>query len=562
MICRSFMLGLGILGLGTILVLEPGGSIESTSAAGKPEAPAEVAHQDGVEFLARGPIHEAFAAPAIRGPRSAAVIAKEPPKPVAELPPDQKPEGDNVQWIPGYWAWNDDTSDFLWVSGTYRTVPPARQWVPGYWNRTDDGWQRVSGLWADQDKDHIELLSMPPPEPIEEAVPAAPSEASTFQPGCWVYRNNRYLWRSGFWTPYRADWIWTPDSYIWTPGGYIFVEGYWDYSFQNRGLLFAPVNIDRRYWGRADWFYQPSYVVYDNFLLSSLFVRPSYNQYYFGDYYDQRYDRLGFVPWTNYRYGRSIGDPLLSHYQWQNRANPGWSRDLRGLYDVRRENPAARPPRTLVQQNSVIQNISNHTTNVTNVTNVKNVTALAPLTKVDQTFIKLQPITKAQRGEVQQAASQFKEFSAQRARLEAQAIKKIQPSVQPEESPTAVKVELPKTRPAPHKISDAAKVKAPPRPVMPQVQIVNPDKTRPVPETKLEPKPNPKPEAKPAPKPDLKPEPKATSKPDVKPETKPAPKPDVKPEPKADVKPETKPVPSAHKDKDKGKGKDKDKDGQ
>lgn len=526
MIGRSFMFGV-LLGFGMTLGLNPEGWTEPAPATDQSEAASQDSQQDGVEFLARGPIHEAFAAPAIRAPRSAAVITTAPPKPVEELPPDQKPEGGNVQWIPGYWAWDDDTSDFLWVSGTYRTVPPTRHWVPGYWNQTDTGWQRVAGLWADQEKDHIELLSTPPPDPIEEAVPAAPAEASSFQPGCWVYRDNRYLWRSGFWTPYRADWIWTPDSYVWTPRGYIFVHGYWDYSFQHRGLLFAPVNIHRRYWNRADWFYQPSYVVYDSFLLSSLFVRPSYNQYYFGDYYDQRYDRLGFVPWTDFRYGRSVGDPLFSHYQWQNRNDPGWSRDLRGLYNTRRENAAARPPRTLVQQNSVIQNITNNTTNVTNVTNVKNVTALTPLTKVDQTFVKLQPVSKAQQVDVQKTASQFKEFSAQRASLEGQATKKIQPSAQPEESPRAIKVELPKTRPAPLKIADSAKVKAPPpRPVMPEVdpkQVGKSDKTRAVPETKAAPKADVKPEPKPAPKPDTKPEPKPTPKPDVKPEPKPAP---------------------------------------
>ena len=359
---------------------------------------------------------------------------------------------DSVQWF-RYWAWNDDATDFLWVSGTYRIVPPARHWVPGYWNKADEGWQRVVGFWADQEKAHIELLPTPP-EPIEEAVPAAPAEASAFQPGCWIYRENRYLWRAGFWAANRADWIWTSDSYVWTPGGYAFVDGYWDHSFRNRGLLFAPVTIDRRFSNRADWSYQPSYVVYDGFLLSSLFVRPSYGQYYFGDYYDQRYDRLGFVPWHDFRYGRSIGDPLFTHYQWQNRANAGWSRDMRGLYTARREDPAARPPRTLIQQNTRIKNITNNTTveNITNntkVTNIANVTALAPLARVDRTFVTLQPVTKAQRVEAQKVRSQFKEFSTHRAQLEVPAAKHTQPAG--EQPPKAIKVDLPKSRPAPLK---------------------------------------------------------------------------------------------------------------
>src|SRR5271167_4005178 len=117
---HSFMLSLGILGLGTLFSLGAAQQPEPPSADGKPQAAASA--PEGVEFLARGPIHEAFAKPTVRGPASSEVIAKEPPKPVDELAPDQKPEGDNVQWIPGYWAWDDETTDFLWVSGTYRTV--------------------------------------------------------------------------------------------------------------------------------------------------------------------------------------------------------------------------------------------------------------------------------------------------------------------------------------------------------------------------------------------------------------------------------------------------------
>src|SRR6516225_6998486 len=94
--------------------------------------------QEGVEVLARGPVHEAFAEPAIRGPRPTPVVPKKPPEPIEELPPDQKPEGNNVQWIPGYWAWDDDRNDFLWVSGIWRDIPPGRQWVPGHWEPVDE----------------------------------------------------------------------------------------------------------------------------------------------------------------------------------------------------------------------------------------------------------------------------------------------------------------------------------------------------------------------------------------------------------------------------------------
>src|SRR5207245_1393147 len=64
--------------------------------------------QDGGDVLTRGVVHEAFAQPVVFNPVPGPVIVKKPPEPVEELPPDQKPEGDNVAWIPGYWTWDND----------------------------------------------------------------------------------------------------------------------------------------------------------------------------------------------------------------------------------------------------------------------------------------------------------------------------------------------------------------------------------------------------------------------------------------------------------------------
>src|SRR5437879_5413809 len=75
----------------------------------------------GVEVMARGPIHEAFATPAVE-PKPTQPVAKKPPAPLDEMPPADKPEGE-VVWISGYWAWDDDRSDYLWVSGCWRARP-------------------------------------------------------------------------------------------------------------------------------------------------------------------------------------------------------------------------------------------------------------------------------------------------------------------------------------------------------------------------------------------------------------------------------------------------------
>src|SRR5207245_392809 len=80
----------------------------------------------GVEVLARGPVHEAFATPTT-DPVAAKPVLKAPPTALEELPPSEKPVG-NATWIGGYWAWDDERHGFLWVSGRRRTGL-ARRWL-------------------------------------------------------------------------------------------------------------------------------------------------------------------------------------------------------------------------------------------------------------------------------------------------------------------------------------------------------------------------------------------------------------------------------------------------
>jgi len=201
--------------------------------------------KDGIEVLTHGPVHESFAQPGAVKVEATVLIRKQPPDPLPELPPDQKPEGAHVIWIPGYWAWDDDRSDFLWVSGSWRAVPPDRDWVPGYWTEESGGWRYVSGYWAIHNETSVEIVPEPP-EPIAEAPPPEQPD-STYVPGIWVYRQTRYWWRPGFWLANRPGWIWAPASYAWTPAGYVFVDGYWDYEWQRRGVLFAPAYISPQY---------------------------------------------------------------------------------------------------------------------------------------------------------------------------------------------------------------------------------------------------------------------------------------------------------------------------
>jgi hypothetical protein len=313
-----------------------------------PAAPDPPAGDDGVSVQARGPVHEGYAQPYNAAPKPGPVAPKAPPDPVPEQPPDQKPAGDNVQWVPGYWSWDGDRNDYTWVSGFWRAAPPDRKWVAGYWNKTGDGWQWVSGYWAPATQERPPLLDTPP-EPLD-AGPSfpAPDENSMYVPGTWVPRNERYAWRPGYWRPARLGLVWVPAHYVWTPGGCVFVDGYWDYPLETRGVLFAPVVFTQPLWETPGWCFGPRYVVdCDADFFASLFVRPSCGDYCFGDYYAPTYLSAGYEPWC--RYGPRHYDPLYGYYRWAHRDNPGWLRDVGAVYAGRRSGELARPARTLAE---------------------------------------------------------------------------------------------------------------------------------------------------------------------------------------------------------------------
>src|SRR5262249_26647860 len=161
----------------------------------------------------------------------------------------------------------------------------------------------------------------------------------------WMYRQERYLWRPGFWTPYRSDFVWFPAQYYWTPDGFVFVDGYWDYPLAGRGMLFAPVAFGPGIWNQPGFFYTPSYVVGINFLPTALFVRPRFGHYYFGDYFGGGFARAGFTPWINYAWRPGVVDPLFAHARFGYGA--GWNRNLATLYANRAAGQVGLP-RTLV----------------------------------------------------------------------------------------------------------------------------------------------------------------------------------------------------------------------
>ncbi len=500
---------------------------------------------DGIDVLARGPVHEAFAQPVDDKAQASPPVPKEPPPAIEELPPDQKPEGENVQWIPGYWQWDDDRGEFIWISGLWRAVPPGRQWVPGRYVRVESGWQWMSGYWQASEQADVQVL--PPPPPPLEAIPAEPPPAddSVLVPGCWVYRQTRYVWRPSYYLAYRPGWIWVPAHYVWTPLGYVFVDGYWDYSLARRGLLFAPIGFERRLWLSPGFAYTPSYVVSIDFLPTALFVRPAWCHYYFGDYFAGRYARLGFTPWIDYRIGRHAYDPLYSYYRAGHASRP-WARDLAVVYADRARGHLAPLPRTWTQQAAPVRGGSN-------------VTVLAPLAQLNSERAKLVRVNSQDRTRALRQIEQVREVSRQRGEAAARL-----PATPPRAGDPPRKLKLDPPRPAPV----SAKVEPPPPPVKQQPDLTRHVPGRPQETLRKDPKPPPGPKHEPPPPVKKNPAPPPAVKKDVPPpqeasrparilrDTPPAPQqpmkrdrtPPPKPEPPPPVRKDLSPPPAVRRD--------------
>jgi hypothetical protein len=400
-------------------------------------APAYVSaeEKDKVEVLARGPVHEAYAEPTEREPLPSPIINKEPPKLIEELPPDQKPEGDNVQWIPGYWSYDEDRKDYLWVSGFWRIAPPGRSWVPGSWRRAGDGWQWTGGIWAAPKEQKAEVEYLPrPPAPLDNdgANTPAPSAEHIYVPGSWVWRE-RYVWRPGFWMEHRPGWVWTSAHYRWTPGGYVYIDGYWDYPLATRGTLFAPVYIPPVVYADPAYVYTPTVYVREQCLFGAFFTRRGFGSYYFGDYFAPRYAEVGFVSWCGYTSASvRIGgfyDPLFSYYSCGYRSDPFWGGGgCVNLFVGRYRGDYARPPQTLVQQTTVINNITNN--NITNIdrsknntniiqnSNLNNVTMLSSIRDGSSDGRRFHTVNDTARADQQAAARNLRDVATRRADAE------------------------------------------------------------------------------------------------------------------------------------------------
>jgi hypothetical protein len=427
-----------------------------SSAAGICRAQPSDRDVPGAEVLTRGPVHEAFAGMVTYNPEPGVVINKAPPELIEEMPPEERPEGDNVAWIPGYWGWDDERNDFLWVSGTWRALPPGREWMAGYWGETSQGHQWISGYWADASV--RETTYLPPPPKTVEVGPniAAPSVDYGWSPGCWVWYQGRYAWQPGYWAQGRADWDWMPSHYVWTPRGYIFVGGYWDYPVQRRGIVFAPVYFESSYYARRGYVYSPSIVISLGVFTDHLFLRPSYSHYYFGDYYAPSYHRGGFYASFSFQSSRHGYDPFYSRHRWTHRQDRDWERRTETSYQYRRDHEAARPPRTYAAQSSISVSVS--------ATERSQMLVAAPIEQVAKRTdggMRFQAVAKAERQQISGRGQAVQKSREQRRTLETSTV--ATPTRTSGETFQPTKVEMPRSPIVAKPVKELGRNQAPPQ---------------------------------------------------------------------------------------------------
>ncbi len=74
----------------------------------------------------------------------------------------------------------------------------------------------------------VDYAPSPPPAPMVETVPVAPSQAVYWQPGHWAWTGTQWTWIAGHYEqrPTQVA-IWLPGHWEQSANGYFWVEGRW-----------------------------------------------------------------------------------------------------------------------------------------------------------------------------------------------------------------------------------------------------------------------------------------------------------------------------------------------
>lgn len=198
---------------------------------------------NGVQPFQEGPVHEAF----ITREFGQIILESVPMPPPQEINEQIPPQPDSqLQWIPGYWAFSKERSDFIWVSGVWRRPPPGHQWIGGYWKEFDEGWVWLNGFWSRVPESRLEYIDESPPNEIDESLPPSPGSDYFWMKGYWFWdaSQKKYVWYGGRFEKFDPNWVYAPAHYIWREGGYVFIPGYWDWPLDARGTAYAAAIIE------------------------------------------------------------------------------------------------------------------------------------------------------------------------------------------------------------------------------------------------------------------------------------------------------------------------------
>src|SRR5262249_43907647 len=153
----------------------------------------------------------------------------------------------------------------------------------------------------------------------------------------------------------------------------------------------------------------------------------------------------GYVAWCDVRVGGCYGDPLFSYYSYHYRSDPGWSVSISAGYVGCYNGTIAPPPRTLVQQNTVVQNITNINKTVINNgtinnTNVRNTTMLTSLNQMGSKGVQLKQVPQQERLAARASAQELVKVSHQRVEQEKQILAQGPPPTKSTDKPHVAKV--------------------------------------------------------------------------------------------------------------------------
>ena len=390
-------------------------AVSAQPATPVPPAPANA--EQGVQVLTRGPVHEAFAETVTYDPEPGVVVPKAPPAAIEEVPPEQRLEGANVAWIPGYWAWDDERKDFLWVSGIWRDLPPGRQWVPGYWGKAGQGYQWTSGYWADAKASEVQYLPEPPATVENGPNIAASSADQTWLPGCWIWQKVAMLGGPVFGRPRSRIGIGFPPITFGPRAATSMSTATGITPSAVAACCLRRCISMRTCMARPGFSYSPTTVIDLGVFANHLFLRPQYQHYYFGDYYAADYQAAGFYPSYSYNSGRFGYDPIYAYDRWQHRQDRGWEQRQQADFQNRRDHDNLRPPRTWAGQG--LQNASEATSRA----GLPRVAALLDdLSRNRDSQLRFQPVDQAERQRLAQQAQDVQRFRQQRQTLETSAV--------------------------------------------------------------------------------------------------------------------------------------------